>query len=118
MTRKTAGVLVGAMAFAGALALGPVAHAATPGLHGCAAISGAQPTCTFTGNGDPNGGYGALSNGWSITHQTIDPVTGLPVTVTDASGSAPAALAFTFATGVVYTVTVSAQGSVAAGSPQ
>ena len=117
MTRKTAGVLVGAMAFAGALALGPVAaHAATPGLHGCVAISGPQSTCTFTGNGDPNGGYGALSSSWSITHTTTGP-NGLTIVVTDAAGTAPAALAFTFATGVVYTVTAG-NGSVAAGSAQ
>src|SRR5436305_1470332 len=98
MTRKTAGVLVGAMAFAGAFALGPIAAHAAPGLHGCAAISGPQSTCTFTGNGDPNGGYAALSSSWSITH-----VDATGTTVTDASGTAPGGLAFTFATGVLYT---------------
>lgn len=87
--------------------------ATVAGAHGCVVTAGSS--CTFEGNGAvaPNGVISATSGSWTITHQAGS------TTVTDVSGSGPNAFPFPFAAGVVYTLTVGADGSgvVAAGSP-
>lgn len=83
------------------------------GGHGCVVTAGYS--CQFLGSGvfAPNGVISATSGSWAVTHQVGN------TTVTDVSGAGPNALPFPFAAGVLYTLTVSADGSgvVAAGNP-
>lgn len=119
MRKRIAALAVGALSVGGVGgALAPVASAA-PEDPGCAAIGGTdQSSCQFTATGDPNSGYLAVSDGWQITHEEIDPTTGETITVVDASGTAPEATQFAFTAGTLYTVTVTGSGTLAAGSAQ
>lgn len=120
MRTRIAALAIGALSLGGVgAALAPAAGAA-PEDPGCVAVGGSpQSSCQFTGTGDASsGGYVAASDGWQITHQEIDPVTGQPITVVDASGTAPNAAQFVFTAGTLYTATVTGNGTLAAGSAQ
>jgi hypothetical protein len=118
MRKRIAALAVGALGLGGVgAALVPAAGAA-PEDTGCAAVGGSpQSSCQFTASGSSPSGFIAASDGWQITHDEIDPVTGQTVTVVDASGTAPNAGEFAFVAGTLYTVTVTGNGSVFAGSP-
>jgi hypothetical protein len=119
MRKRFAALAIGALSLGGVGAAFPLAASAAPEDTGCAAIGGTpQSSCQFTATGDPTAGYVAASDGWQITHTEIDPATGQTITVVDASGTAPAASQFAFVAGTLYTVTVTGNGTVAAGSAQ
>jgi hypothetical protein len=119
MRTRIAVLAIGALSVSGVgAALAPAAGAA-PEDTGCAAVGGTpQSSCQFTATGDPTSGYAAASDGWQITHEEIDPVTGQPITVVDASGTAPNATQFAFTGGTLYTLTVTGNGTLAGGSAQ
>jgi hypothetical protein len=120
MRKRIAAAAVGALMLGGIGAVLAPAAGAAPGDPGCVAVGGSpQSSCQFTGTGDAtSGGYAAVSDGWQITHEEIDPVTGQTITVVDASGTAPNASQFVFTAGVLYTATVTGSGSLAAGNAQ
>jgi hypothetical protein len=120
MRKRIAALAIGALSLGGVGAAFPLAASAAPEDTGCAAIGGTdQSSCQFTGTGNPDaGGYVAASDGWQIAHDEIDPATGQTITVVDASGTSPAAGQFVFVAGTLYTVTVTGNGTVAAGSAQ
>jgi hypothetical protein len=92
---------------------------AAPEDTGCAAVGGTpQSSCQFTATGASPSGFVAASDGWQITHEEIDPVTGQPVTVVDASATAPNAAQFAFTAGTLYTLTVTGNGTLAGGCGQ
>jgi hypothetical protein len=104
MRKRIAAVALGALSLGVGVAFAPAAGAA-PGDTGCDAAGGTPQAAAVHRNRRSHPGFFAASDGWQITHDEIDPVTGQTITVVDASGTAPQASQFAFIAGTLYTAT-------------